>query len=373
MVRSLCSRAALRCCVWLACAALLPGSVAQAAEARGLGLNWVRLEGAEKCLSAAELMNRVETRAGRILFVRAGEALLSIEGYVRRVDDPQGWAVRLALSTPQGEVLGARDLGVLPGDECSVIDEAVEFLIHVTLDADGTLDVGMPLSAATRQVLDAAVGNEPIDPDPAQLPVAPRAASPVPRIERPAARPAGNAVVAPGVPGERNWATLDATGAAGLGQLPGVSLGVALHATLAARNGWLLEVGFASWPKVDARATGGRGVTGFQLQIGSLAVCPVQFVSALALCAGAEYGALNATPSGAVANGVSSSRAIFDFFGAAVLRVELGALFFLRAALTLAVPILRNDYVFAAAESTPRVFRTAPALGRLELGLGLRL
>ena len=111
-------------------------------------------------------MQRVETSAGRILFARSGEAALSIDGYVQAVTKPRGWAVKLAVSTAQGEVLGARDLGVLPGDDCKVIEETVEFLLQVTLDADGTLDMGIPLSASTRRAIDDAIGGVSSDPDP---------------------------------------------------------------------------------------------------------------------------------------------------------------------------------------------------------------
>jgi hypothetical protein len=357
-----------------ACLGLLSTSAAHAepeasAELRGLGLNWVRLAGAEQCIASAELMNRVETLAGRILFVRSGEAALSIDGYVLPVAEPKGWAVKLALSTAQGVVLGTRDLGVLPGADCHVIDQAVELLIHVTLDADGTLDAGIPLSATTRRVIDDAVGSEPIDPDPTLLPVAVRAAAPPARTAAAAATRLAAAPSNPAAAGSPTGGVLfDLAGASGLGQLPGLGLGAALHAALIAQGGWLLEVGFGAWPK---RMLADRA--GFELQMGSLSVCPWQLFSMLALCVGAEYGSMTVVPGASLKHAVASSRAVFDLVGSSVLRIRLGTQFFVRGALGLAVPLLVNDYEYTAFSGTQRVFRMSPVAGRLEVGFGMRL
>jgi hypothetical protein len=357
-----------------ACLGLLATSAAHAApeapsELRGLGLNWVRLEGAEPCIASAELMNRVETLAGRILFVRTGEAALSIDGYVRPVAEPRGWAVKLALTTAQGTVLGTRDLGVLPGADCHVIDQAVELLIHVTVDADGTLDAGIPLSAATRRAIDDAVGSEPIDPDPTQLPVAVRAPAPPSRASAPRA---ARLATAPGNPTADVSATagvlFDLAGVSGLGQLPGPGLGGMLHAGLITRAGWLLELGFGAWPKHML-----ADKAGFELQMGSLAACPWQLFSMLALCVGTEYGSMTVLPGGSLKHAVASSRAMFDLFGSSVLRVRLGTQFFARGALSLVVPLLVNDYEYTAFSGTQRVFRMSPVAGRLEIGFGMRL
>jgi hypothetical protein len=50
------------------------------AEQRAPGLNWVRLEGAASCISAARLAQRIEARIGRVLFTSVSEAALFVDG-----------------------------------------------------------------------------------------------------------------------------------------------------------------------------------------------------------------------------------------------------------------------------------------------------
>jgi hypothetical protein len=350
---------------------------AAAAEASGVALNWVRLAGAETCVSASDLMNRVEERAGRVLFVRSGEAVLSVDGYVRAVADPKGWEVRLAVSQADGQVLGSRDLGVLVGDDCGVIDEAVEFLVHITLDADGAFDIGIPLSPQTRRLLDEAIGNEPLDwsptlsgpgarPSPSETepPKAlPTAAPAEPRTDAPSAS-------APEVPSS---AVFDVSAAAGVGQTPGISFGLALHIALLTRLGWIFELGLTVWPTRRVEADGYAGYADVDLQLGSLAVCPFKLLSALALCAGGEYGRIGVVPHGFAQPGDPSTRPVLDVFGSGVLQLPIVGPLTARGALSLAIPILTNEYVFDTKAGTQRLFRTFPIVAKLELGLGVRL
>src|SRR5690349_8115883 len=129
----MCRRSTLRAgLLWLVGITCAFGATNVRAQA-GLGFNWVRLPGAESCIGAGELMQRLEARAGRIMFVRAGEATLSLDGYVQPVaGPPHGWAVTLEVSDAQGKVLGHRDLGVLEGEDCSVVAQAAELIFDLT-------------------------------------------------------------------------------------------------------------------------------------------------------------------------------------------------------------------------------------------------
>jgi hypothetical protein len=361
---------------WL-CTLLLP--TAAAAEGTGVAFNWVRLAGAESCVSASELMNRIEGRAGRVLFVRSGDALLSIDGYVRVSDDPRGWAVRLAVSQPDGRVLGSRDLDVLVGDDCRVIDEAVEFLVHITLDADGGFNMGIPLSTEARQLLDQAVGNEPFEGEPLMLLLgissgsrqpAPQPVGPPPPSAAPPAQP--TAQPEPPATGPSS-ALFDVSGAAGVGRMPGVSFGLALHVALVTRANWTVELGLAVWPARRVEADGSKGHADFDALLGSLAICPWQFWQALALCAGADYGRMGAAASGFISPPQASSNTLFDVFGSGVLHFQVAGPLQLRGALVLTVPILRHEYVFETSAGNQRLFRTSPVLAHVELGVGVSL
>ena len=338
----------------------------------GLALNWVRLEGAEDCISAAELMQRVETNVGRILFVRSGDAALSIDGFVRPVSKPLGWSVQVSVSTPQGEVLGRRDLGVLEGAACSVIDQAVAFLLQVTLDADGALYVGIPLSDEARRAIDDAIGGVSSDPDPQQLlAAAPEVEGRELSVSKPAPQPLPTE---PTTLASQRALRLDLSLAAEAGQLPGLGFGVAAHAEQVLDSGWSIALGFTGWPGRNAVVQEGRAV--LELFAASLLVCPLRFAALLSLCAGAEYGRLSARAQRFKFNAPTSNRASFAVLATGVLWLELWGPLALRGELGLAIPLLRNDYVFSSVtgvEHERELFGTAPVSARLELGLGLRL
>ena len=90
----------------LALSSALPHGVARAHGPPAPALNWVRLPGAEHCIAAAALADRIEERVGRVLFVPDTEAGLSVDGRVGR--NEQGFQVTLQVSKPGGRVLGER-------------------------------------------------------------------------------------------------------------------------------------------------------------------------------------------------------------------------------------------------------------------------
>jgi hypothetical protein len=253
--------------------------------------------------------------------------------------------------------------------------------VHITLDADGAFNMGIPLSAEARLLLDQAVGNEPFEGDPRVLFLGmsadssrppPKAAAPPP-----SAAPAPAQPIAQPEPTEArpSSALFDVSGAAGIGRMPGVSFGLALHVSLLTRAGWTLELGLAVWPTRRVEADGSpHGHADFDALLGSLAICPWQFWQALALCAGAEYGRMGVAPSGFTEqNQASSSNALFDVFGSGVLHFQVAGPLQLRGALVLTVPIIQHEYVFETSKGTQRLFRTSPVLAHVELGVGLSL
>lgn len=362
-------------CWWL----LASGALA---EQPGLGLNWVRLGGAESCVTATQLMNQLEARVGRILFVRSGEATLSIDGYVAKVGEPQGWAVTLELSDAHGKVLGQRDLGVLPGSDCKVVADTALLILDLTLDPDGSLGSGIPLAPEIQHELDELLRGEPSELDPSTLPrskpLPPNSPnSPGSRSSSPGlssstrVKPAANEPEPPpAVGGEGGGPGFDASALAGIGELPGVGLGVAVHATLPTRVGLTVELGVASAPTQQA----GDGASGadFTLLLGTLALCPWQPVPVLSLCGGAEYGSQRVSPTG-LGQALPASQPLVDLLAYASTRVSLLGPLFLQARVGAVVPVLRNAYRYRSLEGVRTLYRTAAVGGRAELGLGLQL
>jgi hypothetical protein len=341
---------------------------ARAQQALAPGLNWVRLEGAEGCLSSAQLAQAVEARVGRPLFAPASDAGLFVDGHVRRAG--AGWDVRLEVSQPDGSVLGRRDMHV-EGETCGVIDDAVTLVIAVTLYPDsGLVDSGIPLGPGTAASLEALFGAEPTDPDPASLP----APAPTPAVAPPRATPTERAR-STGVH-EGRWSLgVDAAALGGSGQVPGVAAGASGHLLITPPSAWPVQAGAQLWPERTATAQGAPGQAHFDLLLVSIAVCPWQpaFMRALALCGGAEVGRLRVRPSGFASESRPASDMVVNLLALALWRPQLFGSLHLRAALALDLPLVQRSYTFETLDGTPAaLFRMPQITARAELGLGLQ-
>jgi hypothetical protein len=342
---------------------------AQHAARAGLGLNWVRLPGAESCIASVDLMNRIEERVGRIIFVRTGEAVLTLDGYVRPASTRDGWLVTFEISDAKGNVLGRRELGMLEGTDCKVVAEAAELVVDLTLDSDGLLGSGIPLEPATQRQLDELLRGEPSELDPTTLPSTRPAPSPEPARSLEAASPA-----APSAADEarRDEVALDVAGVAMLGTLPELAPGVALNLSIGAGSGWALELGLLTLAEQDVQTPPrDHGRASFGYQALSLTLCPPRLIPLVDLCGGAEYGRQAVSSAGFRSIREVQSREAIQLVAHAALRVDLFSGLFLRASTALLVPLVRHDYVYDSRAGDLRVFRTAPIAGRAELGLGL--
>jgi hypothetical protein len=353
------------------------GLVLGAASARALdpvapGLNWVRLPGAESCISAHALAARVEERVGRVLFVTIAEAGLSVDGSVKR-GAPDGWDVILDVSDPAGRVLGRRELH-FAGDDCAVIDESVTLVIAVTLYPNtGLVDAGIPLDPDTASRLEALFGNEPSELDPATLPPA-RPAAVQPSAAKSRASPSARRVGRAPELGASWRIGVDAAGVGGLGQLPGPSLGAAGFVSIAAPGAWPIELGMVLLPGYRVEAADQLGGARFSLLVGSLSLCPFQpeWLRALALCLGGDVGRLRSEPSGFAWAEVARNDAVASLTGRARWQPELTRALHLRLAVLLALPLIQRTYTFQALDGRPQqLFRMPQVAAGLELGLGI--
>ena len=113
-------RAASR--TWLAgCVALIWVAHAHAEDARRPGLNWVRLEGAESCLSAARLAAHVEARIGRV-WAASDTGLCDVPGALRfteRAIIPEGVTALYRCRSALG-LSATGDLEPIDADECKL-------------------------------------------------------------------------------------------------------------------------------------------------------------------------------------------------------------------------------------------------------------
>jgi hypothetical protein len=332
----------------------------------------VRLEGAESCIASVDLMNRIERRIGRIIFVRTGEAVLTLDGHVRPADGPPpGWLVTFEVSDAQGKVLGRRELGMLDGSDCTVVADAAELIVDLTLDPDGLLGAGIPLEPSTQQLLDELLRGEPSELDPATLPAGTRAAPSK-------ALTAGARPVQPKPEGAVPATTddevaLDVAGVAMIGTLPNLAPGVALNLSISVGDGFRFELGLLAGAaqRVQAPVRSDRGQASFGHQSLALMLCAPRELLFVEVCGGAEYGRQSVSATDFDRVQPIESRELLNLLVHATVRIDLFSSFFLRASAGLIAPLLRHDYVYDSRAGDQRLFRMTPIGGRAELGLGL--
>lgn len=365
-------QARARCILAAALLGPASGVWAQESAVTEPGLNWVRLAGADDCLSAAELADKVELRVGRTLFVATTEAELFVDGSVRgtaREGSPdRTFDITLQVSRPGGEVLGERVLAI-EGESCSAIDDAVSLVIAVTLYPRSSLvAAGIPLDPTTAASLQSLFGDEPTDPDPNTLPTIALAPVPRPKTKRqpmPTDRKGTRSM--PGT-----LLSLDAVGSAGVGQLPDVRLAVGGYFRVFPRELVPVEAGGAYYISGSAEVPEGGSVR-FELATASLAGCPWTVLTEdLRVCIGLEGGILTATPSGLAVSAKRTTDPVLNILFAGVYRPRIVGPLHLRAAVTLGVPILQHEFLYQARDgSSATLFQTSQIHGRADIGLGL--
>jgi hypothetical protein len=355
---------------------------ARADEPPPFGINWVRLEGADSCLTAAELAQNVETYLDRVLFGAATTAKLFVDGHVR-AGAARKWEATLELALPDGRRFGSRQLS-LSGADCRAIDDGVVFVIVLMLKDLRTARIALdPRLAALLDALFPPL-EAPLLPPPlnlishSELP-RPRQATP-PQLSQPArpaepAEPDGPTDVAELRAG---GVRIEASGISSLGLLPGFSLGGAVHATVETAVIGSIELGLALFPErsVTASADGtARGRVDFALSAIFAGLCPLRPFSALALCAGGDFGFVGVQREGFGEAGLENpepdtSHVLFIPRVSGVFRLELGALLLLRASMAVAAPLRRDELWFATEGGDTVLFRTWPVVGRADIGLG---
>lgn len=363
----------MRRCAWLALLWIVQLGVAEAqSEARrGPALNWVRLPGAQSCITASELALRVEERLERRVFVLAQDAELAFDGYIQP-GAAGGFSAHLAVANARGEVLGARDVESADPD-CRKLDDALVLITALTLFPGelGMASGGIALDPDTNARLQALFGNEPTNPDPSSLPDA----SPPP-INVPAPVPVPAAPSSSSAPPVRHSSliAIEASPVLAFGVLPGIALGLAAELTVRIPSLWPTRVGFAHFFERAARAEAlPSGTSYFERDELMLFTCPLAPDEAFAfeLCAGAVLGLVSVASEGFAEGGIEATDPVFDIGGQAGVRVLLFEVLLARLTATALLPLVQRSYDYQALDaSTEQLFRSSQVGARLQLSLG---
>lgn len=324
---------------------------AQPAARPSATLNWVRMPGAESCISPQALARAVEERLGRPLLVPLARAEWSLEGRVERRAGQ--WVATLAASRDDGRS-GARTVSV-DAPDCAALDPQLVAVVTLLLDPTWTGDAA------------------PSPPPPPSPPTPPTPPPPPPLVAAPM-----RAIVGPVPPAPRPRRTS-----------LGVGVGFALGWLPAPAPSFRVEAGFAPWGP-SARIHASLGATGpLRHSVGApgvdadflslhaeLALClsrpAAQWAS---LCPGVVVGALHGTAIGSARDLDAWSPAIGVGLRARF-EVPLSEGWRLLASLGATLPLLWPRFALASAAGetvSQEIGPEAPVALGAELGVGYAL
>jgi hypothetical protein len=305
----------------------------------------------------------VERLVGPVL-ASASSAEVSVEGRIQ----PRrgGFIAHVVVSDAQGVVLGERELSRSAAD-CRELDEAISFVIAVTVDPNVAL-AQLPGELADEEhpeakLLEELEAQPPVPPGRAGLPLAARA--------KPALQPEASGPKPLPTQESPPWHVHAALGGSlGLGTLDRASAGPSL--TLVVRAGaWSVLAHGAYWPtqRIELAQRTAATLESWQAALtGCRALWRVDEEAVLDVCAGVALSPIRAEPRG---------------FGAARSRLRVGPELAARASarifgpldanLLAAVQALwpRNEFTYEAGAEQLRAYRTPPIMAVFMFGLGV--
>ncbi len=309
-----------RCRSVAAKSALLASALTGSAQAAGppprtSSLSWVRLAGADACVSTQDLARGVETRLGRAVFVSAAQADLSVEGRIEPAHGKPGWRALLVLRDAKGAQLGTRELARDEGS-CDSMREPLVLVVALMIDPDAAMD--------------------PPKPAPAPLPPEPKTIV----VEKPVPVYVNVPVEVPRAPDPPAWHfDAGASLATSVGLFGNPGLGGHVSGLLEPPGFIPLEGYGALW--VDPTSEGGPT---FSLAYVGAGLCPLRYREGILAAYGCASGQL-----GYLRTATSSAAQVYAA-GAAEGRVSVKLLgpFAARAGLSLVVPVVRMSSPVAA-------------------------
>lgn len=105
----------------------------RAEEPRTSSLSWLRMPGAEECVTTQALARAVEERLGRAAFVSAAQADLSVEGSIAKKG--AGFAATITVRDAKGETLGTREIA-RDVAKCEELTDSIALVVALMIDPD---------------------------------------------------------------------------------------------------------------------------------------------------------------------------------------------------------------------------------------------
>lgn len=353
---------------------------AQTGEPQASSLNWVRLEGAEPCITSRKLARKVEELLGRPVFVSAVESELSIEGFVKGLPNSSGWKARVMVSDARGTVLGTREVSTQEPD-CSALDDLLVLVIALSIDPEAAF-VQLPEqltpgdSDSTDPAADLLLDLE-SETEKARAEKAMAIRDPL-SSKNQGKNTASNRDKRKGeIPKPFNWRFWFDMGVAwGVGFLPGLGTGLLLQSYLDLPWIWPLQLKLLYWMKSETESRlGGRGH--LQVTQGSISICPLSVDFSLGKWV--VYGGGQVSVEDASSTGLMNSHdQTFWQFSAEVgcrLYLPITALFGVSLGAELFFPIPRHSYQIDLPDdpedNSLTLYEASPIAARLEIAAGV--
>ncbi len=334
-------------------AALFVASASLAREPETAALGWVRLSGAESCVSAHELAKDIEARIGRRVLVSASRADLLIEAHVAPLQ-PTGFSAKIRTTRSDGSLVGVRGLSS-EKPNCNELGEKAVLVIALTIDPDAKLKpAGAPAPAPAPA---------PAEATPTPTPKTKPEVKVVVRRER-VLVPVAEKKTEPWT-GEGRLAL-----SASFGLLPVVTPGLLAAANLTPPGFPAIEVSGGAWLEREADVEGGGAR--FTLLSAGLALCPSTAVGPFRghFCAGLTAGSMRARGFG-FDETEDQAEPLVLVTGGARLSLPLGDAFFTSVGLRLEGAVVRPRFFFQQANGQEiDVHRVPPVGASTELGFG---
>lgn len=332
-------RSFLAVCTFIAAA--LSATAAQAEE-RGptASLSWVRLDGADTCVTTQGLANGVEQALERKVFVSAADAQLSVEGHVARTAG--AWRARVSMRDAKGALLGTRDLESRD-TSCDVLGKQLALVVSLMIDAEAPKPPPAPVLPASPPAREIVVERETV-----YVPTAP-------------------------VP-PRSWKlAVGASTVVGVGVMPETATALRGTVIVDPPRFWAVALSGTMWMDQSIAAERG-GRADVALAYGGLALCPLAtFGPRLSWrgCAGGQVGSLRTRGVG-FDDAFADERLLVNATLEGAFGVRVAGPLLATAGLAFLVPLAKSELAYRTADGAQhQLFRAAPLAITGELGLAL--
>jgi hypothetical protein len=306
-------------------------------EKTHFSLSWVRLPGAEDCVTGKKLSRAVEARLHRPALGAPAQSDVAIEGFIEKTEEGPFHAV-VTITDAHGKLIGKRELEEA---SCHDMDDSLALAIALMIDPDAAFSpTAAAAPARTRE----------------------RTPAPAPPPPRPAkAPPSFGGFVSAGV-------------AFGFGNMPETAAGIWVIGAVTPPRFFPIELGAHLF--LDQTITPTPGIqVGFSRATVDVFLCPLDlrlsFVG-LGACAGVQAGTL--TAQGVGVDGLAEHRqAVVDAAARGHLDVYFLRRFALRIMPALGVPFVRDYFDYRQNGHDSTAFHAFPVYGEASVGFGVKL